>query len=699
MSSDKDNDPHTNYSTTVAIGSDIYDVSPGSQFTNLSHKNRNDFLQTFHTYPDNTELLLRKYLYPGQKIESISFRPSQDKKDLINILKRRLQQLKDSLDSSTTVKHISIQRNYLDLQNILYLIENPESQTKPIEIPTLTDNEIFHIILEISWYLKHPDDVPNDIEAEWSELLKEFKKIRVIDVVDKIKNLSKQNSSIQVKNNPLNYFEKINLKKVINEKTTTSAQKKTIEMISTPPPPPPSSASESTLSTRISDLLRILRLKEIIDDKNASNSSFLNNSTKTQHLSDRIIKQPFPPQSPPPQSSTPQSSTPQSSPSKKRPKPIVKSFSSESSDPSESSESSTSASSPATAVVSPTSTSDTSTSTSSSSVSTTKPSVANVATSTTSTSGGATPPPKKKKEKKTTAVEQKEEKEETSTEFISPLSVLFKNAILSLYAEFEQIYNPVYEFIENTINTITKEGIDMRSLLVLLHICNQLRDCNSSNNKDCNLGVYHIKNAPQELVTFIKSFLNQTESYLNTLQLNEQSNFKKNIQILPKVRVTSLIKKNGSVTMPTNVKEIPCLNFFIMNTNISIPKQNELTPEQKKIDSKMYDDLLPNKLFKDNDLYIILNKDSGLFGLNILNELKNIPLNFKEIDYLTVNIKEKGIKINPLSNDFDKFMKDHNDSFKDLYLDKLITFKDNSLMNDGELGLSTFITLKDSLTH
>ena len=291
-----DTDPYENLPSTIAIGSDMYDLKPNSKFVNLSHKDRNDFLQTFKSYNnlDRVEELLRKYLFVGQKYESISFRPSTDKKELLTILKKRRDQLKESLSSSNTLKHISNQRYYLDIQNIIYAIENPDKESKRVEIPPLTDNEIFHIILEISWYLQHPDDVPDEIATQWSDLLKEFKTMRLIDIIDNIKELHKTNSTIQVKTNPLNYFEKIDLKKVINQKNVSSAKRKTIEMITAPPPPPPSSASESTLTTRITKLLEILRLKEYIDDSQVKNSSFLNNPSKIEQFTQKVFTDPIP---------------------------------------------------------------------------------------------------------------------------------------------------------------------------------------------------------------------------------------------------------------------------------------------------------------------------------------------------------------------------------------------------------------------
>jgi hypothetical protein len=72
-------------------------------------------------------------------------------------------------------------------------------------------------------------------------------------------------------------------------------------------------------------------------------------------------------------------------------------------------------------------------------------------------------------------------------------------------------------------------------------------------------------------------------------------------------------------------------------------------------------------------------------------------MNLQVIDYLTVDVKDKELRINPLSKSFDDFVKEHN--LTDLYFDKLLVLENNLIMNDAELGLSTFITLKDSLTH
>jgi len=633
-----DTDPYENLPSTIAIGSDIYDLKPNSKFVNLSHKDRNDFLKTFQSYNnlDRVEELLRKYLFVAQKYDSISFRPSTDKKELLTILTKRRDQLKESLSSSNTLKHISNQRYYLDIQNIIYAIENPESEKKQIEIPSLTDNEIFRIILEISWYLQHPDDVPDKIATQWSDLLKEFKTMRLIDIIDNIKELHKTNSSIQVKNNPLNYFEKIDVKQVINQKNVSSAKKKTIEMIVAPPPPPPASAPESTLTSRITKLLEILRLKEYIDDSQVKNSSFLNNSSKIKQFTERVFRDPIPIQpsaavSQLVSSILPNTTTAPAPAKRKRPVPQPQ------------------------------------------------------------------PQPKKGGALETIALKSSndvDEKEELNSR--SPLTLLFKQAILPLFDDFKNVYDPVYTFIENIIKKITTQAIDLRSLLVLLHICTQLRECNSLKSNDCKYGVYRIKNAPKELIAFIITFLNETELYLNGIQPDAQEAFKRNLQALPKVRVSAFIKKNGTSVLPTDTKEIPCLNFVIIGKNAKIPESDKLSEYQKKVDSKFYTELLPG-IFKQDDLYLILNTNVKILEQNAIRELREIPMNLQEIDYLTVDIKEKQLKINSLSKTFDDFVKEK--GLTDLYFDNLLTMNNNLLMNDAELGLSTFITLKDSLTQ
>ena len=80
---------------TVDIGGDIYSLGTEKSI-NLGFKSRKQFLDTFGTDP-KTEQLLRKYMNLSVKNKKkLVFDSPDDKNDLINILKKRANVLKNS---------------------------------------------------------------------------------------------------------------------------------------------------------------------------------------------------------------------------------------------------------------------------------------------------------------------------------------------------------------------------------------------------------------------------------------------------------------------------------------------------------------------------------------------------------------------------------------------------------------------------
>ena len=155
-------------STVIDVGGDLYDLS-ASQNVDLSHKSRDTFLQTFNrsTYGDlPVELLLRKYLPVGQKIDKIQFTSPQEESQLMEILKRRAQQLRTSQQfSSQVIRNIAIQRYHARILEIMKELRRKKTVKKQV-VPSLSQNQIFQLILEIAWYLAHPNEVPEEMEEE-----------------------------------------------------------------------------------------------------------------------------------------------------------------------------------------------------------------------------------------------------------------------------------------------------------------------------------------------------------------------------------------------------------------------------------------------------------------------------------------------------------------------------------------------------
>ena len=165
----------------IDVGGDRYFMGPQKPIE-LGFKNRKDYLNAFD---DNqrTELLLRKYMPMTLKdAKRITFSNPKDKADLIAILKRRAQKLEESKQfTSSVLKNTLIQRSYLNILNIIQELEGPDY--KGVELPSLPDislpctkakkyikqipeDRLFQLILEVAWYLLHPDIVPHKAQCD-----------------------------------------------------------------------------------------------------------------------------------------------------------------------------------------------------------------------------------------------------------------------------------------------------------------------------------------------------------------------------------------------------------------------------------------------------------------------------------------------------------------------------------------------------
>ena len=80
------------------------------------------------------------------------------------------------------------------------------------------------MILEISWYLLHPDNIPKEIQCDWAKLIKKLDTLRIGDLVID----TKQNEDNVY--SPSNYFKRINLDSVVKSKTLKTALDQAREM-------------------------------------------------------------------------------------------------------------------------------------------------------------------------------------------------------------------------------------------------------------------------------------------------------------------------------------------------------------------------------------------------------------------------------------------------------------------------------------
>ena len=262
-------DPFSYLPDTVDIGGDIYSFGSKNS-VNLGFKSRNQFQNTFGTNSE-TERLLRKYMnYSIQSKNKLVFDSIQDKEDLINILKKRANVLKTSNGfTSSTLKNEIFKRSYLYIQALITKLEGSDGKSIKVdsddcitvkkEIKDIKDDVKFQMILEMAWYLLHPDKVPSEIGCDWAKLVKELERLRMGDIVQQIHDVE-QTKSISSSKNALNYFKKINLQTVVKkdkiENALDQAKKFATEIQD-------ETASDS-VKKRLKLLLEILEMKKYL---------------------------------------------------------------------------------------------------------------------------------------------------------------------------------------------------------------------------------------------------------------------------------------------------------------------------------------------------------------------------------------------------------------------------------------------------
>ncbi len=239
------NDPFPNLPKVVDVGGDRYFMGPQKPIE-LGFKSRQEYLNSFGTQRE-TERLLRQYMYYelGSK-KRTQFVSPEDKQALINILKTRAKQLEASKEfTSSTLKNTLIQRSYVNIQRLIQQFEGPDY--KGFQLPKIPDllpctkaktyikqipeDRLFQMILEIAWYLLHPDKVPSKVQCDWAKLIKQLDTLRLGDIVADIHNLE-QGKGLAPTEKALNYFKKINLETVAKKETLSNALEEAAEMAS-----------------------------------------------------------------------------------------------------------------------------------------------------------------------------------------------------------------------------------------------------------------------------------------------------------------------------------------------------------------------------------------------------------------------------------------------------------------------------------
>jgi hypothetical protein len=253
----------------IDVGDDIYSLVEDKSIK-LGYKSRNQFIDTFGRDPE-TERLLRKYLYfkktPKNKFK---FASVEDKNNLIIILKNRLKSLKNSIEfNSSIIKNIVFNRFYLNIEQLIKYIETPSSTSVNAnnesciiakkEIKEMSSNVKFQMILEMAWYLLHPEMVPSEVGCKWAKMIKDLDRLYLGDIIKEI-HQAQEKLSIEPSKNAFNYFKKINLETVAKKETITNALEQAKKLaIDTQ-----SETAAEDVKKRLTLLLNILQMKKYL---------------------------------------------------------------------------------------------------------------------------------------------------------------------------------------------------------------------------------------------------------------------------------------------------------------------------------------------------------------------------------------------------------------------------------------------------
>ena len=157
---------------------------------------------------------------------------------LLTTFNNRIKNLDESIKITNTSLHA--QRNRKILINLRQIVsdltfeaEIPEKKeevvalkeaTRILEAEYSNQSKAFDALLQFSWFMLHPDDVPGNVKKKWTDLIKELKGLDIKSVINQIKKESKEEPGTVVE--PLNYFSRLDLQEIIKEEELDSALSK-----------------------------------------------------------------------------------------------------------------------------------------------------------------------------------------------------------------------------------------------------------------------------------------------------------------------------------------------------------------------------------------------------------------------------------------------------------------------------------------
>jgi hypothetical protein len=247
----------------------------------LAYKNRAEFKNTFGKDP-RTEFILRKYMFPDLVSKrKLEFDSPAEKDELVKILEKRAAQLESSREfSSSTLKNTIFQQSYLNIQKLLQELKGtnykpPSSKGFSLKMPdilactkakkyikTIPEDRLFELILELSWMLLNPDKVPKDIQCSWAGLIKKLDTLRLGDIMAMIRE-EQEKKGIKTDQKPLNYLDKVDIKKVSKAPTIKNA----LDQVKSMALELQGANAKQGMEERLKTLLNILEVKKYLNNK------------------------------------------------------------------------------------------------------------------------------------------------------------------------------------------------------------------------------------------------------------------------------------------------------------------------------------------------------------------------------------------------------------------------------------------------
>jgi len=215
-------DAYSDLPLLVDVGGERYYLGPDKP-VELAYKGRAEFVKAFPSKKDarfTPEYLVRRHMALTDDEHAFQFRYPGEKEALIALLEQRIQQLKRSREfTSSVLIHTMLQRVSLRLQEILVTLRGAEEEKEeavkggtvatkeaPAPISSLSEEQLLSLLLELVWYLLHPERVPTTLQSEWSTMLQELDTLRLGDIMAQIRTLQQSkgmNSAIR----PRNFFD------------------------------------------------------------------------------------------------------------------------------------------------------------------------------------------------------------------------------------------------------------------------------------------------------------------------------------------------------------------------------------------------------------------------------------------------------------------------------------------------------------